>query len=148
MCQFIRKEKKSDPNNYRSVSLTSHVSKIMETILRDEIVSHLESNNLISPDQHGFRSGLSCITQLMESIHDWVDSLEKKQPVDVVYLDYKKAFDSVPHERLLVKLHAYGIRGNLLLLIRSFLTNRKQRVVINGKSSNLAPVISGIPDLC
>ena len=117
----------------------------METILRDEIVSHLEGNNLISPDQHGFRSGRSCITQLMESIHDWVDSLENKQPVDVVYLDYKKAFDSVPHERLLVKLHAYGIRGNLLLWIRSFLTNRKQRVVINGKSSNLAPVISGIP---
>ena len=93
----------------------------------------------------GFRSGRSCITQLMESIHDWVDSLENKQPVNVVYLDYKKAFDSVPHERLLVKLHAYGIRGNLLLWIRSFLTNRKQRVVINGKSSNLAPVISGIP---
>ena len=117
----------------------------METILRDEIVSHLEGNNLISSDQHGFRSGRSCITQLMESIHDWVDSLENKQPVDVVYLDYKKAFDSVPHERLLVKLHAYGIRGNLLLWIRSFLTKRKQRVVINGKSSNLAPVISGIP---
>ena len=111
----------------------------METILRDEIISHLECNNLISPDQHGFRSGRSCIMQLMESIHDWVDSLERKQPVDIVYLDYKKAFDSVPHERL------YGIRGNLLQWIKSFLTNRKQRVVINGKSSNLAPVISGIP---
>ena len=142
---IYKKGKKSDPNNYRPVSLTSTVCKIMETILRDEIVSHLEGNNLISPDQHGFRSGRSCITQLMESMHDWVDSLENKQPVDVVYLDYKKAFDSVPHERLLVKLHAYGIRGNLLLWIRSFLTNRKQRVVINGKSSNLAPVISGIP---
>ena len=103
---IYKKGKKSDPNNYRPVSLTSTVSKIMETILRDEIVSHLEGNNLISPDQHGFRSGRSCITQLMESIHDWVDSLERKQPVDVVYLDYKKAFDSIPHERLLVKLHA------------------------------------------
>ena len=100
----MRKEK-SQVNNYRPVSLTSIVSKIMETILRDEIVSHLEGNNLISLDQHG----RSCITQLMESIHDWVDSLERKQPVDVVYLDYKKAFGSVPHERLLVKLHAYGL---------------------------------------
>ena len=84
---------------------------------------------------------VTCIT----SIHNWVDFLERKQPVDVVYLDYKKAFDNVPHERLLVKLHAYGIRGNLLQWIKPFLTNRKQRVVINGKSSNLAPVISGIP---
>ena len=84
---------------------------------------------------------VTCIT----SIHNWVDFLERKQPVDVVYLDYKKAFDSVPHERLLVKLHAYGIRGNLLQWIKPFLTNRKQRVVINGKSSNLEPVISGIP---
>ena len=130
---IYKKGKKSDPNNYRPVSLTSTVSKIMKTILRDEIVSHLEGNNLISPDQHGFRSGRSYITQLMESIHDWVDSLERKQPVDVVYLDYKKAFDSIPHERLLVKLHAYGIRGNLLQWIKSFLTNRKPRVVINGK---------------
>ena len=141
---IYKKGKKSDPNNYRPVSLTSTVSKIMKTILRDEIVSLLEGNNLISPDHHEFRSGRSCITQLMESIHDWIDSLERKQPVDVVYLEYKKAFDSVPHERLLVKLHAYGIRGNLLQWIKSFLTNRKQRVVINGKSSNLAPVIRGI----
>ena len=65
---IYKKGKKSDPNNYRPVSLTSTVSKIMEAILRDEIVSHLEGNNLISPDQHGFRSGRSCITQLMESI--------------------------------------------------------------------------------
>ena len=104
---IYKKGKKSDPNNCRPVSLTSTVSKIMKQSLEfPEIVSHLEGNNLISPDQHGFRSGRSCITQLMESIHDWVDSLERKQPVDVVYLDYKKAFDSVPHERLLVKLHA------------------------------------------
>ena len=82
----------------------------METIFRDENVSHLESNNLISLDQDGFKSGRSCITQLMENVYDWVDSLEGKQSVDVVYLDYKKAFDSVPLERLLVKLMPMEIK--------------------------------------
>ena len=92
----------------------------METIIRDEIVLYLENNNLFSIEQHGFRSGRSCTTQLMETVHDWTESLDNKNPVDVAYFDYRKAFDSVPHERLLVKLHAYGIRGKLLDWIRSF----------------------------
>ena len=129
---IFKKGRKSDPNNYRPVSLTSAVCKIMETIIRYEIILYLEDNNLFSIEQHGFRSGRSCTTQLMETVHDWTESLDKKNPVDAAYLDYGKAFDRVPHERLLVKLHAYGIRGKLLDWIRSFLSHRKQRVIING----------------
>ena len=117
----------------------------METIIRDEIVKHVENKKLLSPAQHGFRSNRSCSTQLIEIIHDWANSLDENTPVDSIYLDYRKAFDSVPFERLLAKLHAYGIRGKIHRWIRDFLHNRKQRVVINAKPSDWVPVTSGIP---
>ena len=104
-----------------------------------------EEQDLINKAQHGFRSGRSCCTQLLEVTQDWADAIEDKKPVDVIYLDYRKAFDSVPFERLLVKLYAYGIRVKLLQWIREFLTNRKQKVSVNNHSSNLVPVTSGIP---
>ena len=106
-----KKGRKADPNNYRPVSLTSAVCKMMERLVRDELENHLEKQGLLSPSQHGFRKGRSCCTQLLEVIHDWADILEESKPIDVIYLDYRKAFDSVPYERLLVKLHAHGIRG-------------------------------------
>ena len=115
---IFKKGKKSDPNNYRPVSLTSTVCKLMETIIRDEIVKHVENQKLLNPAQHGFRSNRSCSTQLIEVIHDWANSLDENTPVDSIYLDYRKAFDSVPFERLLVKLHAYGIRGKIHRWIR------------------------------
>ena len=141
--QSSKRVKKSDPNNYRPVSFTSTVCKIMETIIRDKIAEHLEEQDLINKAQHGFRSGRSCCTQLLEVTQDWADAIEDKKPVDVIYLEYRKAFDSVPFERLLVKLYACGIRGKLLQWIREFLTNRK--VSVNNHSSNFVPVTSGIP---
>ena len=89
--------------------------------------------------QHGFRSGRSCCTQLLEVIQDWADAIEDRKPVDMIYLDYRKAFDSVPFERLLVKLYAYRIRGKLLQWIREFLTNRKQKLSVNNHSSIIVP---------
>ena len=142
---IYKKEKKSDPNNYRPVSLTSAVGKLMETIIRDVLEEHLEKQKLLSSEQHGFRKGKSCTTQLLEVINDWTHILDNGKSLDVVYLDYKKAFDSVPYERLLAKLYAYGIRGKVLAWIRNFLTNRFQRVVINAAMSKAAPVSSGIP---
>ena len=142
---IYKKGRKADPNNYRPVSLTSAVCKMMERLVRDELENHLEKLGLLSPSQHGFRKGRSCCTQLLEVIHDWADILEESKPIDVIYLDYRKAFDSVPYERLLVKLHAHGIRGKVLQWIRNFLKDREQRVVINGVSSNAAFVTSGIP---
>ena len=142
---IYKKGRKADPNNYRPVSLTSAVCKMMGRLVRDELENHLEKQGLLSPSQHGFRKGRSCCTQLLEVIHDWADILEESKPIDVIYLDYRKAFDSVPYERLLVKLHAHGIRGKVLQWIRNFLKDREQRVVINGVSSNAAFVTSGIP---
>ena len=145
MTPIFKKGKKSDPHNYRPVSLTSAVCKLMETVIRDEIVNHVENQNLPSPAQHGFRSHRSCSIQLIEVIHDWANSLDDNTPVDSIYLDSRKAFDSVPFERLLAKLHAYGIRGKIHQWIRDFLHNRKQTVVINTKPSDWVPVPSGIP---
>ena len=81
----------------------------------------------------------------MEAIHDWTNSIEEGHPVDVIYLDYRKAFDSVPFERLLKKLHAYGVRGKVLLWIREFLRDRSQRVVLADAKSDMATITSGIP---
>ena len=83
----------------------------MEKLIQDQISDYMEQYQLLSPSQHGFRSGRSCCTQLLESVHEITDALDNKTPVDihVVYLDYKKAFDSVPYERLLVKLGSIGI---------------------------------------
>ena len=142
---IFKKGKKTDPNNYRPVSLTSSSCKLLETMIRDDIIKHLEEKNLLSKEQHGFRSGHSCNTQLLEVVHDWAEAAELLYPVDIVYLDYQKAFDSVPHERLLNKLYAYLIRGKILTWIRNFLTNRTQRVTVCGVSSNQVNVTSGIP---
>ena len=111
--QMFKKGRKNDPANYRPVSLTSSVCKLLEKIIRDDITLHLERNNLLSPAQHGFRAGRSCCTQLLEVMNDWAEAAEAATPVDVIYLDNRKAFDSVPHKRLLVKLQASGIKGKL-----------------------------------
>ena len=105
----------------------------------------METNNLFSKDQHGFRKGRSCVTQLLEVLEDWADELDKKQEIDVIYFDFEKAFDRVPHKRLVIKLKGYGVQGNLLRWIENFLSNRVQKVLVNGEESNPAPVTSGIP---
>lgn len=95
--------------------------------------------------QHGFRSKRSCVTQLLEVIDDWYDILDNKGCIDAIYLDFQKAFDTVPHKRLLNKMHSYGIRGNVLSWIESFLSDRTQKVRIFNTISSEANVISGIP---
>jgi hypothetical protein len=117
----------------------------METLVRDSVTNPMAQNELWCDEQYGFRSKRSCCTQLLEVINDWTEAMDSGKPMDAVYLDYRKAFDSVPHERLLNKLSAYGIRGKVLGWIRNFLTNRKQRVAINGQKSAEVIVTSGIP---
>ena len=142
---IFKKGDKKLPENYRPISLTSVPGKIMERIIRDEIVQHMTTNNLFTECQHGFIAGKSCTTQLLEYIEDITQALDTGMGVDVIYLDFQKAFDKVPHQRLLKKLYAYGIRGHTYQWIKEFLSNRQQRVTINGSKSEWRDVTSGIP---
>lgn len=142
---IFKKGKKSAPGNYRPVSLTSVCCKVLESILRDIFIEHFKSNNLFSSCQHGFMGGRSCSTNLIAVLDIWTRTLEDGGAIDSIYLDFAKAFDTVPHERLLKKLEGYGIRGPLLAWVKSFLVGRKQRVVLNGMESSWGDVLSGIP---
>ena len=116
-----KKGNHSVADNYRPISLTSPIVQILESIIKDSITHHMLINNLFSPSQHGFIAGRSCTTQLLIAMDYWTQSLNDGYPVDIVYLDFCKAFDSVPHIRLLTKLKAYGISGCLLDWIQDFL---------------------------
>ncbi|KAK3101483.1 hypothetical protein FSP39_003928 [Pinctada imbricata] len=140
-----KKGAKHNVSNYRPISLTSIMCKSLEKIIRDQIMSYMESNNLFTEHQHGFRSGHSCVTQLIEVIDNWTEELDKHNSVDTIYLDFQKAFDKVPHRRLLHKLKSYGICGSLYNWLEDFLNNRKQRVVLNDTHSDWGDVTSGIP---
>jgi Reverse transcriptase (RNA-dependent DNA polymerase) len=142
-----RKGAKELPENYRPISLTSICSKILEHIVDSSISQFLSDNRIISPRQHGFRPGHSCETQLILSIDDWSKALDSDIRTDMAIFDFTKAFESVPHQRLIVKLQSYGIRDNTLAWISSFLMNHEQRVTINGSKSSWLPVTSGFPDL-
>ena len=139
-----KKGPKSNPANYRPVSLTSICCKLMESIINDEIVEHLCDNKLIKSSQHGFLKNKSCATNLLEFLEKILESIDDGKNLDLLYLDFAKAFDKVPKKRLISKLKAHGITGNLLKWIESWLDGRKQRVVLNGKSSSWREVLSGI----
>ena len=98
-------------------------------------MAHLDSSNRISPSQHGFMKGKSCLTNLLEFFEDVTMKMDKGEPVDVVYLDFQKAFDKVPQRRLVGKIRAHSIRGRVLKWIENWLADRKQRVGINGSFS-------------
>ena len=117
----------------------------MEKFITDKLVDHMTSSNLFSNTQHGFISGRSCITQLLEYIQDLTEAIENGEDVDMIYLDFSKAFEKVPHRRLVYKLEQYGIKGDLLLRIKNFLHDRQKRVTIGDSSSDWTPVSSGIP---
>ena len=145
MVPIFKSGSKQDPSNYRPISLTAIPCKVLETIIREEVMNHLNAHQLLSPDQYGFRAKRSCTAQLLHTLEDWSQMVEDGSTVDAIYLDYRKAFDSVPHERLLRKLEAHGIGGKLLEWIRAFLINRRQQVVINGTCSDWVPVPSRVP---
>lgn len=131
--------------NYRPISLTSQVCKVMESIIRDKISEHLDRFKLINASQHGFTRGKSCLSNLLEFLHYVSTHVDSGEPVDVIYLDFQKAFDKVPHRRLLMKIEAYGITGNISRWICNWLGDREQRVVLNQSFSAWCKVISGVP---
>ena len=142
---LFKKGKRRNPGNYRPVSLTAICCKILEIFFRDAIMKHLEDNKIILNDQHGFRGGKSCNTQLLEVMELWTNFIEHDTPWDCIYLDFAKAFDSVPHNRLLSKIKSCGIEGKVWRWIKDFLFNRQQRVAIGEEKSSWKPVTSGIP---
>ena len=142
---IFKKGDRNLPSNYRPISLTCHVCKILEKIIRDKIMQHLEANNVICSHQHGFCKSKSCLTNLLEAFEDWSLWDDTNARFDAVFLDFQKAFDSVPHVRLIYKLNKLGIRGRLLNWIEDFLRNRRQRVVVNGSESDWREVTSGVP---
>ncbi|KAL5268182.1 hypothetical protein ACHWQZ_G002141 [Mnemiopsis leidyi] len=142
---IFKKGDRTDSANYRPVSLTSHVMKTFERVLRKRLVEYLEKNSLISGNQHGFRKKRSCMTQLLSHIEQIYKTLNEDNEVDVIYLDFAKAFDKVDHAVLLEKLKRYGIQGKAFAWIREFLLNRKQTVVVEGHKSSFQAVRSGVP---
>ncbi len=142
---IFKKGLQSEAGNYRSVSLTSICCKLMETIVKQEIVDYLYSRKLLSRYQHGFLSKRSVCTQLLECTNDWTKTLDNRKSTDVVYLDFAKAFDTVCHRKLLHKLEGYRVSGSLLGWISAFLSGRTQVVRINDSFSECQAVTSGVP---
>ena len=109
-----KKGEKGIADNYRPVCMTSIICKIMESLVRDKLVEHMVTNNLFSDSQHGFVPLRDCMTNLLTCIEKWSEILEHGESVDVIYTDFSRAFDSVPHQRLLLKVKNVGICGNVL----------------------------------
>lgn len=141
----FKKGDKTQPQNYRPISIVPIFSKIFESLLYTQLVLHFESNNLISNCQHGFRSNRSTTTAVSNLVDDVLLAFEKKESVSLMLCDLSKAFDCVQHDVLLSKLCYYGISENSLLLLQSYLSNRKQYVSVNGLQSSTLSVNTGVP---
>jgi hypothetical protein len=137
---------KRDMRNYRPISITSLVGKTLERFVRDRTSDFLESSGVIPTTQHGFRKKRSCTTLLTGAIDQWTATLDEQSGAHIhcIFLDWSKAFDKVPHSRLLSKLKHYGIKGNLLRWYESFLVGRTQYVQFNGERSEAKEVPSGV----
>lgn len=143
---IFKKGSTADPANYRPISLTPTVSKLMEAIVKTQMVYYLEENELLPSCQHGFLQGRSTTTQLVQYWDDVTKWVDQGKVVDSVYLDFKKAFDTVPHQRLITKLEALGVGGDLLGWLTDFLSNRQQSVVVDGQfAEEWKPVRSSVP---
>ena len=142
---IFKKGVKSTPGNYRPVSLTTVCCRLMETLIKEEVVAHLDRHGLIQKSQHGFMRGRSCTSNLLSFLEKVTEATDRGEAIDVVFLDFAKAFDKVPTQRLLRKLRAKGITGKLHRWISAWLSDRKQRVVLNGQSSTWEAVLSGVP---
>jgi hypothetical protein len=142
---LFKKGSRAERGNYRPVSLTSICCKVLESIARDHIMNHMMENDLLSDKQYGFVKGRSTMLQLLHMLDNWTSSLEEGGQVDAIYTDFEKAFDKVPHKRLISKLEAYGVNKSLIKWIQDFLKDRTQRVRVKGSYSGWGKVTSGIP---
>ena len=142
---LFKKGSRNKSENYRPVSLTSVICKLLERLIKNHMVDFLVKHKLLNSSQHGFLKARSCLTNMLcflEEITKWIDV---GSPVDIIYLDFQKAFDKVPHQRLLLKLKAHGIGDSITDWIEQWLTDRRQRVIVDGEVSNWKSVLSGVP---
>lgn len=137
-------DSKKDVQNYRPVSLTCIVCKSKEHIIYSAIMSQLTENNIVIKVQYGFRKGLSCTTQLVEFYHELGSEIDAEGQIDFLFLDFRKDLNTVTHLLLIYKLQLIGIHRNAVMGIESFLSERRQCVVINGKKSRFVNVTSGV----
>ena len=142
---YKNKGAKNLAENYRPISLTSIICRVMETFLKQKIMNHLTQEKLLTSKQYGFVSKRSTITQLLHYLDKCTEEISIKKVVDVIYFDFAKAFDTVPHKRLLKKLQCYGVNGDILKWIEAFLTDRYQMVKVNEVLSTKRKVHSGVP---
>ncbi len=138
-----KKDSKKQALNYRPVSLTCILCKVYEQFIRNHVLNYVESR--IISNQHGFVNKKSCFSNILETVDTIINMLEEGTPVDVFYFDFCKAFDSVPHYRLLTKLENYGITGPVLSIIKDFISDRSMRTVVRGSYSTIRNVLSGVP---
>ena len=141
----FKKGERFKASNYRPVSLTCICSKLMEHVVVSQMMSHFDKHDILVDCQHGFRKQRSCETQLLGLTQELHEHFEEHEQVDMIVLDFSKAFDKVPHQRLMAKLWNYGVRGKTHAWIKSFLVGRTQRVVVDGEASSWVPVESGVP---
>ena len=144
--QICKKGDRLSPSQYRPISLTSVVCKCIEKIVAWDLTSFLmEFHSALLPIQDGFLPGRSVSANLIKNLELWTRAQEEDYPVDVIYLDFEKAFDAVPFHRLIYKLEHFGVRGKLLSWIGEYVTGRSFQVRINGHLSESMDVVSGVP---
>ena len=140
-----KKGNKEDPVNYRPISLTCILFKVLEHIVASNITAHFNKHNILYDLQHGFRERRSCETQLIQLVDELARNLVNGHQTDLILLDFSKAFDKVSHLKLLFKLQQHGVNKSTVSWIKSFLIGRSQTVVLEGECSSEVPVISGVP---
>ena len=140
-----KKGDKNTASNYRPVSLSCICCKLLESLIKDELIIHFDRNKLLDYRQYGFTRGKSTTIQLLKLMDMWSSALDKGETIDVVYTDFEKAFDRVSHAKLIDKLENYGVNGGLINWIKDYLTNRTSSVRVNNSTSNRFKVTSGVP---
>jgi ribonuclease P/MRP protein subunit RPP40 len=141
---LFKKGNRSEPLNYRPIALTSAVCKILESIVKDFILEHFHKHKLLADEQHGFRSGRSTVTCLLQSNSKWISELHDHRKLYILYLDFSKAFDVVPHDKLIDKLRRYQLSEILISWVEDFLKNRTLAVSVSHHDSSPEEVLSGV----